>query len=69
MNILILDTETIGIEKCFSYNVGWVIRNTTTKETITKKDYVVKQFWKNKPLFETAYYATKKQLYINNVFN
>lgn len=67
MNILILDTETIGLEKCFCYNVGWVIKNTTTKETITKKDYVVKQFWKNKPLFETAYYATKKQLYIKSL--
>ena len=64
MKILILDTETIGLEKCFCYNIGWVIRDTETLEILVKKDYVVKQFWENKPLFETAYYANKKQLYI-----
>lgn len=64
MNILILDTETIGIEKCFCYNIGWIIRDTTTKEILIKKDYVIKQFWENKPLFETAYYSTKKPLYV-----
>lgn len=64
-NILIFDTETIGLEKAFCYNIGWIITNKKTKETIVKRDFVVKQIWENKPLFETAYYNNKKQLYIN----
>lgn len=63
-NILIFDTETIDIQKCFAYNIGWVIRELETGKILEKKDYVVKQFWENKALFETAYYAKKKQLYV-----
>lgn len=62
--ILIFDTETIGLEKAFCYNIGWVVLDLETYEKIVKKDYVVKQFWENKPLFETAYYSDKKDIYI-----
>lgn len=64
MNILTFDTETISVDKPFCYNIGWIIRSTENWEVLCKKDYVVKQFWENKPLFETAYYAKKKDLYI-----
>lgn len=66
MNFLTLDTETINIEKAFTYNIGWVIRS-TNGDILTQKDYIVKQVWENKPLFETAFYALKKQLYIGDL--
>lgn len=67
MNIVIFDTETIGLEKCFCYNVGYVIADTSTMPwtPLVKRDFVVEQIWHNAPLFETAYYANKKPLYVS----
>lgn len=59
MKILILDTETIGLEKCFCYNIGWVIRDTETLEILVKKDYVVKQFWKTSHFLKLLTMQTK----------
>jgi hypothetical protein len=63
MNIAIFDTETIDLEKPFCYNVGYVILNIETGETV-KKDFVVEQVWHNKMLFNTAYYKDKMPIYI-----
>lgn len=65
MNILVFDTETVDVEHAFCYNVGYTIVNLETKEKLIKRDYVIEQVWENKMLFSTAYYAEKKQLYIN----
>ena len=63
--IAILDTETISTnEKKFCYNVGYTIVDTDSRATLCKKDYVVEQVWHNRPLFETAYYAEKRPLYV-----
>jgi len=65
MNICVFDTETTGLDKPFCYNIGYVIVDTETEETLLKKDFVVEQVWHNLPLFETAYYAEKRPLYVN----
>lgn len=64
MNILVLDTETIDTQKRFCYNLGYCIVNLDTGEILKKNDFVISQFWENKPLFETAYYANKKEVYV-----
>lgn len=66
MKIAVFDTETIGLEKAFCYNIGMVIYDTETDE-VDKYEWVIEQIWHNKPLFETAYYADKKPIYINRM--
>lgn len=65
MNILIFDTETIGVEKCYCYNLGYRIINLDTRAILCEKDFVIKQVWENKMLFETAYYHNKKPMYVS----
>lgn len=67
MNILIFDTETTDITKPFCYNLGYTVKDTETKETLIKRDFVIEQIWSNKPLFESAYYAEKRQLYVSKM--
>lgn len=67
MNIMVFDTETTNLEKPFCYNIGYVIYSTDTAEILCKKDYVIEQVWHNPMLFATAYYSSKKQLYINRM--
>ena len=67
MNIAVFDTETIGLEKCFCYNVGVVIANTESGEILARQEWIVEQIWHNTPLFETAYYATKKPIYVKRM--
>ena len=64
MNILIFDTETISCNKPFCYNIGYVIFNTEKQAIVCKRDFVVEQVWHNRPLFETAYYADKRPIYV-----
>lgn len=59
---IVLDTETISLEKPFVYDLGYVIVN-DNGDIIAKKSYVISQIWNNKELFATAYYANKKPLY------
>ena len=61
---MILDTETTGLEKCFCYDIGYVIIDTETCEAIKRQHYVVEQIWHNLPLFESAYYKDKRSLYV-----
>ena len=64
--IAVFDTETISTnEKKFCYNVGYVILDTDSRAVLCKKDFVVEQIWHNRPLFETAYYADKRPLYVS----
>jgi hypothetical protein len=59
---IVLDTETISLEKPFVYDLGYVIVN-DNGDIIAKKSYVISQVWNNQELFATAYYANKKPLY------
>ena len=67
MIIAVFDTETISIGKPFCYNVGYIITDTENDNILTKKDFVVEQIWHNLPLFETAYYKEKKDIYIKRM--
>lgn len=64
MNIMIFDTETTDLTKCFCYNVGYNIYNTETKKVIVSREFTVEQIWHNLPLFSTAYYADKRPIYV-----
>lgn len=66
MNICVFDTETISLDKPFCYNIGYVIAN-DCGETIVKRSYVVEQIWHNLPLFSTAYYAEKRNIYVSEM--
>jgi hypothetical protein len=60
--ILVLDTETISLNKPFIYDLGYTIAD-TNGNIIKKKSYIISQVWNNKELFATGYYANKKPLY------
>lgn len=64
MNVIIFDTETTDINKCFCYNIGYVIADIENDIILCKKDFVIEQIWHNLPLFSTAYYAEKRPLYV-----
>lgn len=64
MNIIVLDTETTGLDKPFCYDCSWVVINTDEGEIIDMKANVVEQVWHNLPLFESAYYKEKRQKYV-----
>lgn len=64
MNICIFDTETTSLEKPFCYNVGYVIMDTDTQETLVEREFVIEQIWHNLPLFNSAYYADKRPIYV-----
>ena len=61
---LILDTETTGLDKCFCYDISWVIMDMETGDIIDFKANVVEQVWHNLPLFESAYYKEKRTKYV-----
>ena len=63
MTICMFDTETTGLNKPFCYNVGYVIKS-EQGDTLVEREFVVEQIWHNLPLFESAYYANKRQLYV-----
>ena len=63
MNIMIFDTETTSLDKPFAYNIGYVVGN-ENGETLIKRDFVVEQIWHNLPLFQSAYYADKRPIYV-----
>lgn len=67
MYTMIFDTETTDLNKCFCYNIGYVILDTDTNETVLTEDYVVEQIWHNLPLFETAYYSNKREQYVKDM--
>ena len=64
MNVIVFDTETANMQKRFCYNVGYVIFDSDTGEIMVERDYVVEQIWHNAELFSTAYYASKRDLYV-----
>lgn len=64
MNIVIFDTETIGVDKLFCYNIGYAICDTESGQVLTSHDFIVEQVWHNPMLFSTAYYAEKRPIYI-----
>ena len=59
---LVLDTETINLEKQFVYDLGYTIAD-GDNNVVLKKSYVISQVYNNKELFATGYYSNKMPLY------
>ena len=64
MKICVFDTETISLEKPYCYNVGYLILDTESRACLVKREFVIEQIWHNLPLFNTAYYANKRSIYV-----
>lgn len=64
MKICVFDTETTSLDNPFCYNIGYVIIDSNNWETLLRRSYVVEQVWHNLPLFQSAYYASKREIYI-----
>lgn len=67
MNIVVFDTETTSLEKTFCYNIGYLVYDTDNHEVLLRKDFIVEQVWNNLPLFSSAYYADKRELYVSKM--
>lgn len=64
MKICVFDTETTSLEKPYCYNVGYLILDTESRACLVKREFVIEQIWHNLPLFNTAYYANKRSIYV-----
>lgn len=66
-NIIVLDTETISIDKAFIYDLGYIVAKldaeTQQYKIIERSQEIITQIYDNKPLFETAYYSNKREIY------
>lgn len=62
---MVFDTETTSINKPFCYDIGYLIFDTEDYSIVKRQHYVVEQAWHNLPLFESAYYASKRPLYVS----
>lgn len=62
--VIVLDTETTGLDKPFCYDISWVIMNKDDGIITDFHSFVVEQIWHNFPLFESAYYKEKRQKYV-----
>lgn len=67
MIIRVFDTEDTSLDKPFCYNIGYSLIDTDTWKPVLERDYVVEQVWHNLPLFQSAYYADKRPLYVQRM--
>lgn len=67
--IIVLDTETISLNKPFVYDIGYIVAELNTEtlqyEPILKSQHIIEQIYDNKELFSTAYYEEKRKFYTN----
>ena len=67
MNIAVFDTETTDLKKPFCYNVGYLIADSDSREILLRREFCAEQTWSNLQLFQSAYYADKRPIYINRM--
>ena len=67
MNIVVFDTETTDLKKPFCYNVGYLIADSDSREILLRREFCAEQTWSNLQLFQSAYYADKRPIYINRM--
>lgn len=65
--ILLIDTETISIEKRYIYDFGYIIAELKegVYQPIVKSQNIIEQIYDNLALFTTAYYESKRKEYTN----
>lgn len=65
--ILLIDTETISIEKRYIYDFGYIIAELQNNvyEPMIKSQNIIEQVYDNLALFTTAYYQNKRKTYTN----
>lgn len=63
-NRIVFDTETTDLDKCFTYDVGYIIIDENF-QILKQAHLIIKEVWYNLPLFATAYYAEKRPLYVS----
>ena len=63
--VIVLDTETTGLDKPFCYDISWIVMDMETGVHVDFKACVVEQVWHNLPLFESAYYKEKRTKYVD----
>lgn len=63
--IMVLDTETIGLQKPFVYDVGYIVAELVNGKykPVMKQQVLITEIYDNRPLFATAYYNGKRPLY------
>lgn len=64
MYSMIFDTETVGLNKPFCYDIGYCIIDNESGEVAQQRHFIIEQIWHNLPLFSTAYYAEKRVGYV-----
>lgn len=63
MKIIVLDTETLGLQNPTIYELGFIVYDTESNSIIKERDYLIKQVYDNLDLFNTAYYSNKRPIY------
>lgn len=66
MNSLIIDTETISINKPFIYDIGLIVVDSELK-VLEYHHLILSQVYDNKLLFSTAYYTEKRTEYLKRL--
>lgn len=61
-NKIVLDTETINLANPFIFDIGLIVVDKNGK-TISQHQFIIKEIYDNKPLFETAYYKNNREYY------
>lgn len=63
--ILILDTETISIDKPYIYDLGYIVAELIDNQyvAIERHQRIIEQIYDNQALFSTAYYEKKRLKY------
>ena len=63
MKLLVLDTETLGLQDQRIYDLGYMIYDTETETVVCERNYIIKQIYDNTELMQTAYYNNKRAIY------
>ena len=63
MKVLVLDTETLGLQDRRIYDLGYLIYDTADGSTLKMRDYIIKQVYDNPDLMNSAYYKNKLPIY------
>lgn len=59
---IVLDTETINLANPFIFDIGFIVIDKKGKK-ISQHQYIIKEIYDNKPLFETAFYKDNREYY------